>query len=838
MLNSFRFLYINQFQDIFIGLTNLFARRFQTAPVKINILSTIALFIFTISVTPLLAQSNNEYYIDGTVTDPDGEPLPFATIEVYDLDSNLVDGVSTEDDGYFKTEVPVANYILRIKYLSYNDQIIRVENMGYSGPTELGTIQMEDGGMVIDEIQVTAERSQMQLHLDKRVVNVGSDLSSAGANVSDLLDNIPSISVDVEGEVSLRGSQNVRILIDGKPSGLLGNNVADALRQLQSDMVERVEIITNPSARYDAEGEVGIINIVMKKESRQGFNGSIDLSAGDPSQYGAGINFNLRRDWINLFLNGGLYYRKSPGSGTNYQWYDGPNGPEIYKSTNDRYRSGLSNRYQFGADFFLDDYNTITAAGIYRFSDGENRTEINYRDLDAQGNILARSRRIDLEDEDGNDLETAINYTRTFDEEDRKLTADFKWLRNLDDEISDITESYQTTMENDLYQSSFNREGEENFLFQVDYIDPIGTEGKFEAGIKANIRDVSNDFQVTQLNDFNEWEILPEYDDNLTYFENIYAGYAIYGNKLNKISYQFGVRLEHSDITTRLENEGRDNNRKYTDFFPTAHFTYEANPANQFQLSYSRRLSRPWFRMLLPFSNFSDTRSRRVGNPDLDPEYSHSIETGYLRYFDKGSMLSSVYYRHRTGVINRISMIGEDGVELRIPVNLNTQNAYGIEWNLNYDFVRWMTYTLNLNFYQAITDGEYEGENFHSNTKTMEARTSAKFKFPNIFDMQLSFNYFAPRETTQGRRNGMYYADLGLSRDVFKGKGTLTLSVRDLFNTRKYSGYTEGPDFYTESEFVWRNRQINLNFNYRINQQKPRETQQSIEQGGGDDFGF
>src|SRR5690554_571100 len=361
MLNSFRFLYINQFQDIFIGLTNLFARRFQTAPVKINILSTIALFIFTFSITPLFAQSDNEYYIDGTVTDPDGEPLPFATIEVYDLDSNLVDGVSTEDDGYFKTEVPVANYILRIKYLSYNDQIIRVENMGYSGPTELGTIQMEDGGMVIDEIQVTAERSQMQLHLDKRVVNVGSDLSSAGANVSDLLDNIPSISVDVEGEVSLRGSQNVRILIDGKPSGLLGNNVADALRQLQSDMVERVEIITNPSARYDAEGEVGIINIVMKKESREGFHGSIDLTAGDPSQYGAGINFNLRRDWINLFLNGGLYYRKSPGSGTNYQWYDGPNGPEIYKSTNDRYRSGLSNRYQFGADFFLDDYNTITA---------------------------------------------------------------------------------------------------------------------------------------------------------------------------------------------------------------------------------------------------------------------------------------------------------------------------------------------------------------------------------------------------------------------------------------------------------------------------------------------
>src|SRR5690606_15025298 len=489
----------------------------------------------------------------------------------------------------------------------------------------MGTIQMTEGGMVLDEIQISAERSQMELKLDKRVVNVGSDLTSTGTNVADLRDNIPSISVDVEGEVSLRGSQNVRILVDGKPSGLLGNNVADALRQLQSDMVERVEIITNPSARYDAEGEVGIINIVMKKESRQGFNGSIDLSAGDPARYGVGINFNLRRDWINLFLNGGLYYRKSPGEGSTFQRFNGPQGLEIYESESDRYRSGLSNRYQFGADFFLDDHNTITASGIYRFSDGENRTEINYRDLDQNLNILERSRRIDMEDEDGNDLETAINYTRTFDEEDRKLTADFKWLRNLDDEISDITESYLTSMEPDLLQNSFNREGEENFLIQIDYVDPVGGEGMFEAGFKANIRDVSNDFQVTQLNQYNEWEILPEYDDNLTYFENIYAGYAIYGNKWNKISYQFGLRLEHSDITTRLENEGRDNNRRYTDLFPTAHFTYEANPSNQFQLSYSRRLSRPWFRMLLPFSNFSDSRSRRVGNPDLDPEYSHSI---------------------------------------------------------------------------------------------------------------------------------------------------------------------------------------------------------------------
>src|SRR5690606_16751576 len=226
---------------------------------------------------------------------------------------------------------------------------------------------------------------------------------------------------------------------------------------------------------------------------------------------------------------------------------------------------------------------TITASGVYRFSDGENRSEINYRDLDLQHNVLARSRRVDLENEDGNDLETAINFTRTFAEEERKLTADFKWLRNLDDEISDITESFLTSMEDDLLQHSFNREGEENFLFQADYLDPIGKDGQFEAGLKANIRDVSNDVQVTQLNEFDESQIPSEFDDDPTYSESTYAAYAVYANKWNKFSYQICLRLEHADITTRLDNEGRDTSRKYTAVFPSAHFTYEANPANQFE---------------------------------------------------------------------------------------------------------------------------------------------------------------------------------------------------------------------------------------------------------------
>jgi len=781
---------------------------------------------------------SQDLYIEGHVQDDTGLPLPYATLMIYDADSAMVDGLSTDEEGYFKSVLDAPGiYTLHFQYLSFSDHII--ENLKVTTePVTLEEITMTSGDLVLDEIQVTAERSQMELKLDKRVVNVGSDLANAGSNVADLLDNIPSVDIDVEGNVGLRGSQNVRILIDGKPSGLLGNNVADALRQLQSDMVERVEIITNPSARYDAEGEVGIINLVMKKESRRGLHGSVDLRAGNPHNYGAGINFNLRREWVNLFLNGGLYYMKSPGSASSYQRFDGPEGVQIYESETDRFRSRLSNQYQFGADFYLNEYNTLTASGMYRFSDGNNETDIHYEDFTEGKELIGTSRRLDQENRDGYDMETALSYEKSFKDQDRKLTADFKWMQNHDLELSDIEENIFHTNRRNIFQRSENEEGEETFLLQADYTDPIGQDGMFEAGIKVNLRDIKNNFLVEEMNEEDQWGILPGYNDNLTYFENIFAAYSIYGNKSGQFSYQVGLRVEHSDITTRLENENMNNDRNYTDFFPTAHFTYELDPENQFQLNYSRRLSRPWFRMLMPFSNFSNNRSRWMGNPNLDPEYSHSIETGFLKYFQSGSLLSSLYYRHRTGVIERLRQINDEGIELRVPVNLGIQNAYGVELNFNYDFLKWLRYDVSLNFYQAITEGQYLEQDFYSNARTMTGRTSTKLKLPKEFDMQLSFFYRAPRATTQGRRDAMYSLDAGISKDILNNNGTLILNGRDLLNTRKFSGYSEGPDFYSEEESVWRNRQITLTFNYRINQKKSEKPDGSGDDRMGDgDFG-
>src|SRR5699024_7522218 len=356
-----------------------------------------------------------------------------------------------------------------------------------------------------------------------------------------------------------------------------------------------------------------------------GLHGSVDLRAGNPHNYGAGINFNLRREWVNLFLNGGLYYMKSPGSASSYQRFDGPEGVQIYESETDRFRSRLSNQYQFGADFYLNEYNTLTASGMYRFSDGNNETDIHYEDFTEGKELIGTSRRLDQENRDGYDMETALSYEKSFKDQDRKLTADFKWMQNHDLELSDIEENIFHTNRRNIFQRSENEEGEETFLLQADYTDPVGQDGMFEAGIKVNLRDIKNNFLVEEMNEEDQWGILPGYNDNLTYFENIFAAYSIYGNKSGQFSYQVGLRVEHSDITTRLENENMNNDRNYTDFFPTAHFTYELDPENQFQLNYSRRLSRPWFRMLMPFSNFSNNRSRWMGNPNLDPEYSHSI---------------------------------------------------------------------------------------------------------------------------------------------------------------------------------------------------------------------
>lgn len=803
----------------------------------------VLVFLLLISLPSLLfsqpGQRGGGITVRGEIINPDTQsPLSYATVSFYrTADSTLADGGLTDESGQFRVQLQAGDYFAEVQYIGFATKNLPAFTLAEGqGSLNLGTIELTEDAVNLNEVEVTAERSQMQLQLDKRVFNVGKDLTNAGSNAADILDNVPSVTVDIDGNVSLRGSQNVRILIDGKPSGLVGLGDAMALQRMRGDIIESIEVITNPSARYEAEGEAGIINIILKKEKQKGVNGSFGLTTGYPDNYGASYSLNFRREKINFFSNFGLTYRKAPGGGNSFQqFFDNGVLTDFYTTERDQSRGGLGGNLQMGADFYLSPRSTITASGLYRLSEGANDSRVRYRDFDADGDLLATSIRSTDETEDEQNYEGSLNYTLSFDNPDQKWTIDLKYISDEEREVADYRETGEDFENGLLIQRSDITENETNFLFQTDYIQPIGENGKLEAGLRAAVRQIENEFLLEEQDGSGAFGVVPGFNDRLLYDESVYAAYAIGAQEFGRFGVQVGLRMEYSDIEARLTGSGEESLQDYLNLFPSAFLSYRVNEQNQLQASYSRRISRPWFRLLLPFSNFGDRRNNYVGNPNLRPEFSDAFELGYLTYLGKGSLLSSVYYRKTTGVIERVTIPGEDATTLRFPINLAERDAYGLEFNLSYDFAKWWRNNLNLNFFREIIDGEYEGRILSSDTYSWNSRLNSKLTLWKEYDAQVSFNYRAPRQDPQGRDLAVYSLDLGMSRDVFKGNGTLTLSVRDLLNSRKRRSITDLEDFYAESEFQWRSRQLTLTFNYRLNQKKGRgDRGRDRGEGGGD----
>lgn len=778
------------------------------------------------------AQSNANTKVTGTVQDPDNAALPYASVGAFTLpDSQQVAGDVTNEEGKFTLSLKPGNYYFTIRFLSFQEKALPATIVSGDN-VDLGTISMVAEDTELDAVVIEGEKSQMSFQLDKRVFNVGQDVNNAGRNASELLDNIPSVSVDVDGNVALRGSQNVRILIDGKPSGLVGLGSTDALRLMSGNMIERIEVITNPSARYDAEGEVGIINIVLKKEKQKGINGSFDLAVGYPHAHQAGLNLNFRKKWVNLFTNLSGSYRRGPGKGSGYSYFEFPDTAYSFLRTREHYRGGLGGNFNLGADFFLPAQQTITVSGLYKRSIGDNYSTITYTDFNILEEETGSSERIDDETESQDVIEAGLSYVKEFKQKDRKWTADFKFVQSDDTENSTILQTY-TDGTADLQQRVSNTEDETTWFLQTDYVQPLGAKGRIETGIRTTLRNIENNYGVDQLAG-GEWIPLNGFNNFFKYTENIYAGYLMAGNQTGKFSYQAGLRAEYSEIITELVNTQEVNPRDYLNLFPSGHLSYKPNIKNDIQLSYSRRIKRPDFRELLPFFGFSDNRVFFSGNPNLNPEYTNSFEAGYMRYLKSGSILSSIYYRHREGVIQRITEVDSTGFSTIFPVNIAQQNAFGVEFNVNVEPVKKWKLTGNFNFYRNITSGTYEGQDLSADAYTWTARVSSKTTLFKDVDFQATWDYRAPENTVQGRTLSQWALDLGANKDILKRKGTLTLSVKDLFNTRRRRWETVGANFYSTNDFQWRARQITLAFNYRLNQDKKKVEKRN---SGGEDGG-
>lgn len=796
-----------------------------------RIISLLALFIIFLVPQLIFSQSSNFGEIRGKVIDKDGNgPLSFATISIFSTgtaEKKLINGGITGEDGAFSINLPQGNFDVLVEFMGYepleiNDLMISRDKRNL----DIGTIGLSADTENLDEVVVQGEKTLMELSLDKRIFNVGKDLANAGGTANDILMNLPSISVDPEGGVRLRGSSNVRILVDGKPSGLVSFKGSSGLQQLPASMIATVEVITNPSARYEAEGMAGVINIVLKKENNQGFNASFEGTVGNPHNFGLATNLNYRHKKINWFINYGVAYRRVPREGIIRQEVSNSDTTFYSYQTTTGTVNGINNNIRAGLDYFFSENSILTGSYLWRRSDARRLTDIRYNDYNLEGGALqSYALRTQDEDEKEPNSEFNLTYKRSFEQSGHVLTGAVTYLdywENSDQIYTQdgFTPNGSAIPGSSIYQTAINDEFDRQWLLQLDYTKPIGKDGNFETGFRSSFRKMENDFIVSERLESGDFEALPGLDDIFLYDENIHAAYAIIGNKQEKFSYQGGLRAEYTDVTTTLVTSNQINPRDYANLFPSAHLTYNLGPDDAFQVSYSRRIRRPVYRDLSPFMTFSDARNFFSGNPDLNPEYTDAFELGHIKYMDKGSIFSTVYYRDTKDKIESIRSVDENGNSTTLPENLVGEQSMGFEFTTDYFPVDWWKLDANFNFFYAKIDGSNVLDTYTADTYSWFTRLTSRFTLANGLDLQLRGNYEGRRKVAQGVQKAITYMDISASKDILKGRGTLIFNVLDVFNSRRNRYIFEGPGFTTVGDILPRKRQINLTLNYRIKQSK------------------
>lgn len=764
---------------------------------------------------------SQEYIINGKLVSENDDKIIGAAITLLNpADSSLVNGAYSKyenGENIFELKAKKGDYLLKINHISYKENILSIS---LSKNLNLGNVKLKNKNINLKEIIVTSEKDYIEYDLEKKVFNVSKDETNRGKNLSDILDNIPSVSVDAEGNVSLRGSEGVRILVDGKQSGLIGRN-PESLRMLSGDLVEKIEVITNPSAKYDAEGQVGIINIVLKKEQEEGFNGNTTLNTGLPDNHGISLSSNYRRKHFNFFTTLGFSYNDFPGFANTDQYFYDNSSKFLTQTRRDQNRGGSKGTYRFGTDYFINEKNTLTLSGLYSYGIRNNFSEITYKDFNNDLLLLDNSLRVDNEDEDSETIEFSLNYSLNFNDKGHQLTFNSSFIQDEDLEKSDLNQTFSNQLINELNQQSSNLEFERNQVYQLDYIYPFSEDGKFESGYKGSLRKINNDFWLKDYNDDGSFTYQENFNDNFIYIENIHAAYLMLSNKWDKISLQLGLRSEYSEISTELIKTNYQNPRDYLNFFPSINTSYKFNQLNSIQLGYSRRIDRPRFRFLMPISSFSDNRNFWFGNPDLDPEYIDSYNFSHILNLSKVTFVTDVFYRFSNDIIQRITYIDENGTTIITPENIGKRNDLGFDINISYDPLDWMKLTFNVNSFYVSIDGNSSVGNLSSESFVSNFKVSSKMNLKWGIVLSSNYNYRGPMDIPQGRLKEIWFLDIALSKDFNKNL-TLTLNGSDVFSTRMRRLVTQDINYYFDQDFQWRRGLFTLNLTYRLNQEKEK----------------
>ncbi len=775
------------------------------------------LFLFLLSV-PLYSQAQQPalLQLSGKALGAQQEALPYAAVTLLDTAGQKIQETQTDTTGRFSMAIAPGHYGIRIECMicePYTRKDLQLQQ-----DTDLGNILIKDNARQLASVEIVEEKPELELYGDKKIYNAGKDIMAKGGSANDLLNNVPSVNVSTNGVVSLRGNENVRVLINGKPSIIANNN---GLAQIQAASIEKVEVITNPSARYEAQGGAGIINIVLKKNTLGGLNASLQGGIGDPANYNGNLNLSYKTEKYNLFTNLGYRYRKTYGSEDRYQLNKDTDGASqsVLRQQNTISRSRKGYSIYAGGDYYFNARNTLTGSFYHNLETGRDSTSYFYNYYNSSEAADSNIARFEHYREPQNYNELELNYVKTFAKEGRKWTTNIEYDFWHDDEHQQIGQQKTFPNPGDGFRLvTRDIESSNDIYIQSDYVSPVAGNGRLELGVKANIRAIRSEYE-SSVNDVP----LPGYNNKLYYDENIYGAYVQFGQKQKKFNYLLGLRAELSDIGISDRAGTYKGDKHYINFFPTANLVYTIGKKTDLRLSYSRRINRPQFWQLNAFAGLSDTRNLTIGNPDLNPMYTHATEFTVLLKADKFTLNPSIYYQHTTDYFQFIYYQTPDGYIVRTPVNLDREQRYGLELTGTYNPLPWWRFSVNFNYFGYRQNGNYAGISYSARNHTWNGRINTRMKLPRNFNAECSFQYQAQNEDVQATNKAMYWANMGFSKDILKDKMSIILSINNLFDSqvRKQVIHTDTYDI--ESSSRWVGRQVNASFIYRFNRSKEEQ---------------
>ncbi len=819
-------------------------------------------FLFALSLFSFLAYAQRpdgnipKFKFSGIVIDQETQqPLEYATVSIRNPQKpGRLQGGITGSDGKFNIEVFPGIYDITIDYIGFEN--FEKKGVVVRSNKDWGKVNLFISSTSLEGVEVMAEKTEVEIRLDKRIYNVGKDLTVRGGSVADVLDNVPSVTVDLDGNVALRGNDNVRILINGKPSGLVGISGPQGLQQLPAESIEKVEVVTSPSARYGAEGTAGILNIILKKQELLGFNGNFVANGGQthsdviPSSYGGSANINLRKNKFNIFTNTSVNKILSIGKIYNQNEYFNGNDLSTFL---DEIRKPERENYSFfsslGLEYFFKEKTSLILSSFIRNTNGDDYSKNILNTLSTNRTIIDQSELIEFEIDKDNARQISLNFDSEIDEDGQEFTAVFQFEENSEDENASIKNSLEGRDEkvNQL-------EEEKRILVQADYVLPLNEESQFEFGFRGNYSDQENDYQVFQIKEGDFFKNT-DLSNVLFYKEYVSAFYSQFGKKNNNFSFLLGLRMEDTKIVIDQRTTNDYNEKNYTKFFPTLNLSYEFSNNESAILGYSRRISRPRGRLLNPFPSRASVATFFQGNADLDPSYSNTIDIGYLKRWDKFTFNSSIYFQNTADVftfiaedkgekvvinenVDETNSVFEVPVIVRNPINLAENNRTGFEFTLSYNPYRKSRIFANFNFFNSETIGFHEGVNLGRTNFSWFSRINGKVTIFKKIDWQIQLFYRGPRETAQSKTKGMIFCSTALNKDIFRKNGTISFRVRDLFNSAMYRSQTFTPTFRNNVLYRRSLPSFNLSLTYRINQNANQKLKRSQNSDGINDGGY